>query len=213
MAEKNDQASKKRANPKSIFRQIAKGDLVTIRDNAGERKGHATRREYGNWVLVLERNAGAALATKENTMAVSKPRKLDQPPRVGQRLVYDDGGRRSMGKVVVVDSRSMHVLFDKSMEPSLIQFNDPEWMDYISIESDALPKYEAGDYVKFQMTDERAGASEWMWLRVDRVDAASQLLFGRLDSQPVVFDKELSLGQELAVKFSNVREHKKASDF
>jgi hypothetical protein len=63
------------------------------------------------------------------------------------------------------------------------------------------------------MTDERTGASEWMWLLVDRVDAANQVLFGRLDSQPVVFDKELSLGRELAVKFSNVREHKKASDF
>jgi hypothetical protein len=198
---------------KSLFSQISKGDLVTIHDNARERKGHATRREYGNWVLVLERNAGAALATKENTVEVSKPKKLAQPPRVGQRLVYDDGGRRSTGKVMAVGSRSMHVLFDKSMEPSLIQFDDPEWMDYISIERDAMPEYEAGDYVKFEMTDERTGASEWMWLRVDRVDAASQLLFGHLDSQPVVFDKELSLGQELAVKFSNVREHKKASDF
>ena len=68
-------------------------------------------------------------------------------------------------------------------------------------------------YVKFEVTEERTGESEWMWLLVDRVDVASQLVFGRLDSQPVVFDKELSLGQELAVEFRKIREHKKASDF
>jgi hypothetical protein len=64
MAAKNKETATQR-NP---FRQIAKGDLVTIHDAAGERKGHATSREYGNWVLVLERNAGTALATKDNTV-------------------------------------------------------------------------------------------------------------------------------------------------
>ena len=73
--------------------------------------------------------------------------------------------------------------------------------------------YESGDYVKFEITDERTGESEWMWLVVDRVDPANQMLFGRLDSQPVVIDKQLSLGQELAVEFSKIREHKKASEF
>jgi hypothetical protein len=29
------------------------------------------------------------------------------------------------------------VLFDNSMEPSLIQFDDPEWMDYIILESES----------------------------------------------------------------------------
>jgi hypothetical protein len=84
-------------------------------------------------VLVLERNAGAALATKENTVAVSKPKKLAQPPKLGQRLIYDDG-RRSTGEVVEVGPRSMYVQFDNSMEPSLIFFDDPAWMDYITFE-------------------------------------------------------------------------------
>jgi hypothetical protein len=136
MAEKDKQGSKKPPRRRSFFSRIAKGDLVTIHDNAGERKGHATNREYGNWVLFLERNAGSALATRENTVAVSKPKKLAQLPKVGQRLVYDDG-RRSTGRVVEVGPRSMHVLFDNSMEPSLISFDDPEWMDYITFEESA----------------------------------------------------------------------------
>ena len=80
---------------------------------------------------VLERNKESALATRENTVAVTKPKKLTQLPGVGQRLVYDDG-HRSTGKVVEVGPRSMRVLFDDRMEPSLIQFDDPEWMDYIT---------------------------------------------------------------------------------
>jgi len=133
MAAKNEQGGKKATGQKNIFKEISKGDLVTIRDNAGERKGHATSREYCNWVLVLERNAGTALATKENTVAVSKPKKLGQLPKVGQRIVYDDG-RRSAGEIVEVGPRSMYVRFDNSMEPSLIHFDDPAWMDYITLE-------------------------------------------------------------------------------
>ena len=59
-------------------------------------------------------------------MAVSKPKKLALPPKVGQRLVYDDG-RRSTGKVVGVSSLSMHVLFDDSMEPTR-EPRRPLWM-------------------------------------------------------------------------------------
>jgi hypothetical protein len=144
MAAKNGQGGKKATRQKSLFRQISKGDLVTIHDKAGERKGHAISREYGNWVLVLERNTGTALATKENTLAVSKSKKLAQPPKVGQRLVYDDG-RRSTGEVVEVSPGSMYVRFDNSLEPNLISFDDPEWMDYITFEArGGQPDFAAG---------------------------------------------------------------------
>jgi len=133
ISERNELESKGKARPKGFFKQIAKGDLVTIRDKAGDRKGHATRREYGNWVLVLERNMGTALATKENTVAVSKPKSLGQLPNVGQRLVYDDG-RRRRGEIVQVGPNSMYVLFDNSMEPTLIHFDDPQWMDYVTFD-------------------------------------------------------------------------------
>ena len=133
MPENYQRGSKNTSRPKSPFRQISKGDLVTIHDDSGERKGHATHREYRNWVLVLERNAGTAMATKDNTVAVSKSSRLAQPPKIGQRLVYDDG-RRSTGTVVEVGPRSMQVLFNNRMEPTLIYFDDSQWMDYISFE-------------------------------------------------------------------------------
>jgi hypothetical protein len=133
MTEKTARAGKRATSQKSLFRNISKGDLVTIQDVAGGRRGHAVGREYGNWVLVLERNRGTALATKDNTVAVSKPNRVAEPPKVGQCLTYDDG-RISTGKVVEVGSGSMYVLFDNSIEPTLIHFDDPEWMDYITFE-------------------------------------------------------------------------------
>ena len=76
-----------------------------------------------------------------------------------------------------------------------------------------MATYEAGDYVKAEFTDEATGGSEWLWLRVERCDDANRLVFGKLDSQPVVFPGELKLGQELAVSFDNIRDHKRPSDF
>ena len=76
-----------------------------------------------------------------------------------------------------------------------------------------MATFEAGDYVKAELTDEATGESEWLWMRVERCDDANRLVFGKLDSQPVVFPGELKLGQELAVSFDNIRDHKKPSDF
>lgn len=133
MPENYQRGSNNTVRPKSPFNQILKGTLVTIRDETGERKGHAIRKDHGNWVLVLELNKGTAFATRQNTVAVGKPKRFAQPPKVGQRLVYDDG-RRSAGTVVEIRPRSMQVLFDNRMEPSLIYFDDPQWMDYITFE-------------------------------------------------------------------------------
>jgi hypothetical protein len=76
-----------------------------------------------------------------------------------------------------------------------------------------MPIYEPGDYVKFEMKDEATGESEWMWLVADEDDDGKQLVLGRLDSQPVVFSGKLTLGQEMAVSYANIREHRKASEF
>jgi hypothetical protein len=67
--------------------------------------------------------------------------------------------------------------------------------------------YRVGDHVKFEVRDEKTGASEWMWLKVERVDEAARVVFGRLDSRPLIFDKTMRLGQELAVSFDNIRDH------
>ncbi len=51
-----------------------------------------------------------------------------------------------------------------------------------------------------------------MWIRVDPADDEHRLIFGRLDSQPILdHDGKLKLGLQLAVSYEIVREHKKAS--
>lgn len=72
---------------------------------------------------------------------------------------------------------------------------------------------EAGDYIKFEMKNTSTGESEWMWLRVDCCDEPNRVVFGWLDSQPVVFAGEVRLGQHLAISYDNIREHKKNTEF
>ena len=74
-------------------------------------------------------------------------------------------------------------------------------------------KFESGDYVKFEIKDEKTGESEWMWLRIDYCDEPKRVVFGWLDSQPVVFTTDLKPGQHFAVSFENIREHRKSDQF
>jgi hypothetical protein len=76
-----------------------------------------------------------------------------------------------------------------------------------------MARYEAGDYIKVEFKDERSGESEWMWVLVDSCDEEQAIVFGVLDSVPVVHGDRLHLGQELAVSFENVRDHKKSWEF
>ena len=201
---------------KSLFAQISKGDLVTIHDNAGERKGRATNREYGNWVLVLQFGVGTAIATRENVTAVTKPKALTHVPRAGQRLIFDDGRPRHRHCGEVVNDTypdAMLVQFDDEASPNLIHFNDPEWMDYITFQAaGSQPLYQPGDFVKAEFSDDDTSESEWMWVEVDRSDDDRRLIFGRLDNQPIVLTK-LKLGQEIAISYDLVREHRQAHTF
>lgn len=72
--------------------------------------------------------------------------------------------------------------------------------------------YEPGDFVKVEFRHEPSGESEWMWVKVDRCDDEQRLVFGKLDSEPLV-SPELRLGQDLAVSYDEIREHMKASAF
>jgi hypothetical protein len=77
-----------------------------------------------------------------------------------------------------------------------------------------VPKYEKGDYIKVEFADETTGIGEWMWVCVHRCDDESQLVFGTLDNVPINDESDkLKLGAELAVSFTQIREHKKSSDF
>jgi hypothetical protein len=69
-----------------------------------------------------------------------------------------------------------------------------------------------GDYVKFEVKNDATGELEWMWLRVDYSDDEKKLVFGWLDSEPLVFSAELALGQHMAVSYDNVRDHRKATE-
>lgn len=77
-----------------------------------------------------------------------------------------------------------------------------------------MPKYEAGDYIKVEFSDEGTGVSERMWVRVNRRDDSKQLVFGALDNAPLNDNTgELKLGTELVVSVAQIRDHRKASDF
>lgn len=77
-----------------------------------------------------------------------------------------------------------------------------------------VAQYDSGDYVKVEFAADTPGLpGEWMWVRVLRCDEERQLLFGTLDNEPVVNPEDLRLGQELAISYNQIREHKKPWEF
>jgi hypothetical protein len=76
------------------------------------------------------------------------------------------------------------------------------------IESISMGKFQKGDHVKFEVADETSGKSEWMWLLVEDSDDEQKIVFGKLDSQPVVAT-DMRVGQELAVSYEKVRDHRR----
>ena len=76
-----------------------------------------------------------------------------------------------------------------------------------------MSRYEHGDYVKVEFQNDGILPAEWMWVLVDHCDEERQLIFGRLDNEPVVNPEEVSLGDELAISYDKVREHRKPSEF
>jgi hypothetical protein len=75
-----------------------------------------------------------------------------------------------------------------------------------------MSAYAAGDYLKVEFRDEQSGESEWMWVRVQRDDPGMRIVFGVLDSEPIVMT-DLRLGTELAVSYDNIREHRRPASF
>jgi hypothetical protein len=71
-----------------------------------------------------------------------------------------------------------------------------------------------GDFVKVEFPDEATGIGEWMWVRVRRCDDEKQLGFGVLDNEPPNdYQGKIELGTELAVRYSQIRDHKKPTEF
>jgi hypothetical protein len=69
-------------------------------------------------------------------------------------------------------------------------------------------RYERGDYVKVEFSDETTGIGEWMWVRVRECDDERRLVFGTLDNEPLGENHgNLEVGSELAISYSQIREH------
>ena len=68
--------------------------------------------------------------------------------------------------------------------------------------------YQKGDHVKIEVINEQSSESEWMWLLVDHCDDDQRLIFGALDSEPII-TSDVRRGQELAVSYDLVREHRR----
>ncbi len=77
-----------------------------------------------------------------------------------------------------------------------------------------MATYNRGDCVKVEFADESTGVGEWMWMRVTRCDDQRQLVFGTLDSEPLNdYGGQIGVGSELAIGFSQIREHRRATEF
>jgi hypothetical protein len=77
----------------------------------------------------------------------------------------------------------------------------------------AMATYKRGDYVKVEFPDDTTVVGEWMWVRVHYCDDEKQLVFGTLDNRPVNdYRGQIALGSELAISYSRIREHRKASE-
>jgi hypothetical protein len=76
------------------------------------------------------------------------------------------------------------------------------------------PAYQPGDFVKVEFPDEATGIGEWMWVRVTRCNDDKRLIFGILDNQPLNdYQGKIALGSELAIHYSQIRDHKKPTEF
>lgn len=77
-----------------------------------------------------------------------------------------------------------------------------------------MATYERGDYIKVEFPDEATGVAEWMWVRVHHCDDQKKLVFGTLDNEPVGdYGGNIELGSELAVSYSQIRGHRKPTEF
>lgn len=77
-----------------------------------------------------------------------------------------------------------------------------------------MASYEKGDYVKVEFPDETTGIAEWMWVRVEVCDDGRKMIVGRLDNQPLNnYAGKIGLDSQIVVSFSNVREHRKPTEF
>jgi uncharacterized protein YegJ (DUF2314 family) len=68
--------------------------------------------------------------------------------------------------------------------------------------------FNPGDHVKVEFAGKSADENEWMWVKVCSSDDEHRILYGKLDSQPIIHT-ELRVGQDIAVAYDNIRDHRR----
>lgn len=81
-------------------------------------------------------------------------------------------------------------------------------------QGECQPNYEPGDHIKVEFEGEDGMPGEWIWCIVRSRDDEKRLVYGTLDNEPVnEYGGKLELGSELAISYSQIREHRKPTEF
>ena len=77
--------------------------------------------------------------------------------------------------------------------------------------TNALPKYQKGDYLRVELLSGVAGSSMSIWMYVDHCDDKHAIVFGTIDIEPPEWSgNTLRSGTKVAVEYRQVREHRQS---
>lgn len=83
--------------------------------------------------------------------------------------------------------------------------------DRRNFSTNAMSKYEQGDYLRVELLSEVAGRSMSIWMYVDHCDDKHAIVFGTMDSEPSEWlGSTLRSGAKLAVSYRQIREHRQS---
>ena len=77
--------------------------------------------------------------------------------------------------------------------------------------TNAMPKYQKGDYLRVELLSGVPGSSMSIWIYVDHCDDKHAIVFGTVDTEPSDwFGNSLKSGTKVAVAYGQVREHRQS---
>ena len=77
--------------------------------------------------------------------------------------------------------------------------------------TNAIPKYQKGDYLRVELFSGVAGSSMSIWIYVDHCDDKHAIVFGTIDTEPSEWlGNSLKSGAKVAVEYRQVREHRQS---
>jgi len=77
--------------------------------------------------------------------------------------------------------------------------------------TNAIPKYQKGDYLRVELLSGVAGSSMSIWMYVDHCDDKHAIIFGTIDTGPSEWlGNSLRSGSRVVVGYRQVREHRQS---